>query len=139
MMSIADLPLEQRRAFVSALLYVATIDDEFHSAEQEFVRSAFLAANLTSDDEIAVTEVLKARPPLEQVLAPLKNQPVARLLVRELVSLAHADGAYVDAERSGVALVSDLLGLPRSWLANVESWVADGIAWQRRGVALIES
>ena len=139
MISIAELPLEQRRAFVAALLYVATVDEEYHSAEQDFVRSAFIAANLTTDDELAVIEVLRSRPPLERVLAPLKNQPVARLLVRELVALAHADGKYVDAERSGVALVSDLLGLPRAWLTDVESWVADGIAWQKRGIILIEN
>jgi len=139
MPALSDLSLEQRRAFVAALLYVATIDDDFHSAEQAFVRSAFDAAHLSSEDQAAVETVLRSRPSIEQVLAPLKGHETARLLVRELVSLAHADGTYVDAERSGVARISDELGLSRSWLSQLEAWVADGVAWQRRGEALLGS
>jgi len=137
--TIAELSLEQRRAFVTALLFIATIDDNYDPAEQAFVRAACQTAQLSPDDEAAINQVLLSRPSLDDVLVSVKDGPIARLLVRELVSLAHADGTYVEAERAGVAMICQKLGLSTTWLAAVEAWVADGIAWQKRGMELLEA
>jgi uncharacterized tellurite resistance protein B-like protein len=137
MVGIAELSVEQRRAFLAALLYIATIDDEFHPTEREFVQRTMEASQLPEEDRAAVLKTLEVRPPIDEILRPLVGTPTAKLLVRELVSLAYVDGAYVGSERSGVAAIAAKLGLQRDWLATVEAWVADGIAWHQRGQALL--
>lgn len=139
MMAVTDLAPEQRRAFVAALLFVATVDGEYHPAEEAFVRSVFQAASLPQEDEQAIKELLSARPALDDVLAPVNDPLVSRLLVRELLSLAYADGSYSDVERAGVVMISGKLRLPEAWVAAMEAWVTEGIAWQKRGAALLET
>lgn len=137
MTTLSELPLDQRRAFFAALLYISTIDGEVHEHERAFIEQALSASGLPDADQEAIRGGLASRPPIEDVLLPLVGTPAARMLVRELVSLAHADGVYLDAERLGVASVADRLGLDAEWTRAMESWVADGLAWRQRGEALM--
>lgn len=132
-----NVPITQQKAFLTALLYVATLDSHYHPTEQTFVQQALNASQLGEQERADVLKTLEVRPKIEEVLSQITDAHIARQLVQQLVLLAHVDDEYAAAERDGVRWIANFFGLSEGWVEATERWAADGMAWRRKGQELL--
>lgn len=133
-----DLPDAARQAFVEALLVLAHADGAVDLSESVFIQRVLDSADLEDEELEAARKVLEAPPPAEQLLKRLPNARSRKLLLQQLVLLAHVDGEYHEDERARVHEIATHAEVSEAWLGELEAWAAEGAAWKVRGEALLE-
>lgn len=56
----------------------------------------------------------------------------------QAVQLCYVDGKYDVAEKNELKLMCEEMGISESALLKVENWVEEGIAWNNRGMNLLD-
>lgn len=132
-----DVPIEDRLAFFACLLHVATRHG-LSPDEAAFIRQLSYALGLDDRDSGALQDLVVSTGDLDRALDRVKDTRTARLLLQQVVVLGWADGQYDADERAAVRAIAARFGLDTAWVARIEAWAHEGLAWQARGRAMVE-
>ena len=114
--------LDSMQRFGKALMCIVGADG-LSPGEREF----FIAMGQTGGvpqeiiDGIVATDVKKES--LDALLKGIKDTPLARVMLFDAITVAHADGVYSAAEKAEAARAAKLLGIDDSTLATIEGLV----------------
>lgn len=123
----------ERKILVQAFAYLAHRDQNVKTAEID--RISTLARHIGFDPEILVHNGQTLN--IAALLKPITDDKIKRIMLEELISLAHADSDYSPAERSGMREIAACFGIDPEVLEQIEGWVEQGIAWRKTGEELI--
>lgn len=133
-----ELSHQQIQDFLTALSFVMHADGESSEEEKEYIKVAALAYGLDEPD----FDLIMRKRSLEEVIkkiAWLKEKPTtARYMIREMISLALADGEFLEEELAGISHVSKAVGISEKRLNDMIDWAVEGYEWQIEGFRLIE-
>lgn len=124
---------DERKILVQAFAYLAHRDQHVPTAEIDQIST--LARNIGFDPEILVHDGQTLD--IAALLKPITDDTLKRIMLEELISLAHADGEYSLPERAGLREIAACLGIDLAVLEQIEGWVEQGIAWRKAGKQLI--
>lgn len=128
-----QLPESAKLGFIKALLAVANADGTIDLSESSFIQRVIESAEMSEEQLFEARKVLLTKPDLEAILQDISEESVARLLVQQLVLLAHIDGEYHENEKRLIASVASHFKFETEWLSGVEAWAQDGMNWLQRG------
>lgn len=128
---------EDRLAFFACLLHVATRQG-FNEDEAVFIRQLSYALGLEETRVGELQDLVVSTGSLDDALDRVKDARTARLLLQQVVVLGWADGQYDADERQAVRAIAARFGLDADWVASIEAWAEEGLAWQARGRALVD-
>lgn len=128
---------DEIRAYAKALTLIVGADGEIADAERGAIRAGLERLGV-ADALIAEIGGYAPEPgALEELLASITPGGVeARLLLRDAIEVARADGKYADAERAATARAAEHLGVSDNTLLMLESLVEleHAVARLRRGL-----
>lgn len=134
-----QLPESAKLGFITALLAVANADGTIDLSESSFLQRVIESAEVSEEQLFEARKVLLEPPDLDVILQDISDPSVARLLVQQLILLAHINGEYHEKEKSFIASVARHFQFEAKWLAGVEAWAQDGMNWLQRGRRFIAS
>ena len=127
---IHRLTQNQRQALLDLMIYLARADGRVDNVEQRLLADyAHLAG--------AQTCTLPAHYELQDLVTPFETPESRVAVLQELLRLSHSHTYFADEEQSALVEMAALMGLPLDLLAKIESWVVEGLAWERKGDALV--
>jgi uncharacterized tellurite resistance protein B-like protein len=132
-----DIPDTAKVGFVKALLALADADGNVDLSESSFIQRVIESAGITDEQIFEGRSVLLGKIDLVDVLSDIKEEPVAKLLIQQLVLLAHVDGEYHENEKALILSTVEHFKLDLSWLTEVEAWACEGMTWLQKGRKLI--
>lgn len=130
---------EDRATFVQFMALIARADGTLAPEELQAIDSAMMAWNLSAEEREDVMAVVDDGCEIQVLAERIQNPRTPYLLVQELVTLAHLDDHYDDAEQAAVQAIASAVGVSGERLAAIEKWVRDGIAWRSRGLELTQT
>ena len=134
---IAQMSDEEKIVFLSVLVALAKIDDNFDNDERNFIK-----------DLAVIFGIGKAK--TEEVLAPLsdeelireaskiKNRQAALQLVKEACLLANSDGDLSEREIILIGKIGQAMGVELEKIEQISQWVIDRIVWLEQGKVIFE-
>jgi uncharacterized tellurite resistance protein B-like protein len=125
----------EKDAFIKLLLYLSRIDGELSEEEITAIQQICLELDLDFSHVFEGKEhiVLNLKEILQQITSPLSK----RVVILELVKLAHADKIYTETEHKGIQYIANILGVSEEKIVEIEEWVQEGVVWVNNGVKLI--
>ena len=128
-----QLPESAKLGFIKALLAVANADGTIDLSESSFIQRVIESAEMSEDQLFEARKVLIDQPELGVILSDIAEESVGRLLVQQLVLLAHIDGEYHANEKTLIDSVASHFKFKKEWVEGVEAWAEDGMKWLQRG------
>ncbi|NUP07756.1 MAG: hypothetical protein HOW73_17045 [Polyangiaceae bacterium] len=111
-------------SYFKALKLIASADGSFPEAEQRALSKGMERLGVPADVRKDVEAFDPNGAALDEILPKMKGGGLrARMLVRDAVELARADGTYAAKEKSAVATAAKLVGVDGSTLRSIESLV----------------
>lgn len=125
----------EKDAFIKLLLYLARIDGELSKEEITAIQQICLELGLDFPHIFEGKEpiVLNLEEILQQISSPLSK----RVIILELVKLAHADKNYTDSEHKSIQYIANILGVSEEKIVEIEEWVQEGVVWFDNGIKII--
>jgi hypothetical protein len=123
----------ERKILVQAFAYLAHCDQQVKTAEID--RISTLARNIGLDPEIVVHDGKTLN--IAALVKPITDDVIKRIMLEELIVLAHTDGEYSPEEHRRMREIATCLGIDILVLEQVEGWVEQGIVWRKAGEQLI--
>lgn len=125
----------EKDAFIQLLLYLARIDGQVSKEEITAIQQTCVELGIDFSHLFERHEplLLNLETILQQIASPLSK----RVVILELVRLAHADKTYTESEHQGIQYIANLLGVSEKKVVEIEKWVQEGIAWIDNGVNVI--
>ena len=120
-------------ALLRLVAWIAAADGFVDATEERFLRD-LRARMALGGVSIAVDP---AQDDLESLCAALPAGPARRIAYVELVNAARADGVLHPKERMGLDRVATALGLDAETRRDIERWLEEGRAWERRGRGIV--
>ena len=115
---------EDVAAYFKALKLIASADGSFPEDEQRALAKGMTRLGVGDDVRKAVDAFKPDGAALDTVMPKLKPGGLrARMLVRDAVELARADGTYAAKEKAAVAKAAKLVGVDERTLGSIESLV----------------
>ena len=127
---------ESKLSFLKGLLLLAKCDGHFDDNEKQFYLSAATALELSEDDHRTLVKWIDTGKVSKDLKFASKRQSL--FFLKEAVQLCYVDGSYSEKERSFIAKVAKQIGVSKEALSQIHLWVEEGMAWVKRGEALIE-
>ncbi|MGD9637801.1 MAG: TerB family tellurite resistance protein [Alphaproteobacteria bacterium] len=130
---LEELSLDGKKIFMKVLAHIARADGNFDDDEKEFVKSL---CSINDIDEKYFDEIIKKRSDDDIAFLVTEanfSEGLKLALVRDMFTLANADGDLTDNEVLSIANVGEALEIPLEKLEEISEWVADGIDWRLRG------
>ena len=132
-----QVPVEDRGVFVKFMAYLARADNKVSIEEKQAIDDIIFAWQLDEQTIEEIYSILQHGIILSELSSSFKNKKSAYLLIQELITLGHLDGKYGDEERKAVNKISTLLKITPKRIKELEDWVAEGMAWRKKGIRLI--
>lgn len=125
---------DKRINYLAGLIRIAECDNNRASVEEGYIY------NIAELLGASYTEVLKAGEILEngkrqEIHFETKQEKV--LFLMQALYMCWLDNSYSDSEREEIVAIGDELGIHSSELAEIESWVKQGIDWMRVGAEML--
>ncbi|MCK5296948.1 MAG: TerB family tellurite resistance protein [Alphaproteobacteria bacterium] len=134
---IEELSIEQRIAFLSAVSHVAHADDdeELHEAEENYLA---VTATVYDIPKERINEIMtpKSREEIISMVKKITNPDIHLTLIREMFTVAHADGDLSDNEILAIGSIASKLGISLDKVEKISSWVLRGLEWHEEGERL---
>ncbi|MGE4297701.1 MAG: hypothetical protein AB7E47_06700 [Desulfovibrionaceae bacterium] len=131
------LAATERLPFVKLLVHMAMADGAI--APEELVVIEQAATDLQVDFSPVFDIGTDYTSDLSSILAAFTSPQSKQVVLLELVSLSHADEHYSAEEREQVGVIAGMMGVAKARLEAVEAWVAEGVAWRKRGRELVQT
>lgn len=128
-MFIEQLDMDEKKALMRLLVYIAKADGKLVEEEK-----AFLSAYSTEND---ISIDLEEEISIEEVCAHLQSSKGKIVALQEIVKLAIVDGHYHEEERTGALAIAGLVNIEQARFEEIEKWVEDGKEWVERGLQMI--
>lgn len=115
---------EQALTYLKALKVIVGADGEIQEAERKALQKGMQRLGLSSALVSQIDAFDFKTGKLEELLPGFKKGGLrARMLVRDAIEIARADGTYADAEKAAVAKAAGLLGVDRATVRSIEALV----------------
>ena len=132
----------ERKKFLKGLIRAALVDGIVVDEERTYVINAAIGLGLGQADVDELTAALgfdlndsKVR---EYFMVDFDTKAKKIFLLEEIIQLSNIDEEYADAEKENVRIMAKEMGLAESTVETIEAWVADGIAWRKKGETLLQ-
>jgi uncharacterized tellurite resistance protein B-like protein len=124
---------KEKIAYLKALVYIATIDEEFCDSEKQYLLniSNMYGLNQEQSDDL-IKAVIDRKESLEDILSEITDRKTKLLLIYELVALCYADGNYSDIEKTGIINVAKILEIENDKVIVIEDLLNEGIKLQEK-------
>jgi uncharacterized membrane protein YebE (DUF533 family) len=110
--------------YFRALKFIASADRSFPDSERKALANGMTRLGVSDDVRKAVDSFETSGASLDKIVPKMKPGGLrARMLVRDAVELARADGTYSPKEKAAVAKAAKLVGVDQSTLQTIESLV----------------
>lgn len=129
-MFIELLSQNEKNGLMELLITIAKADNEISHSEKEFLQSFALEHSIKLD-------FYQSRS-LELICSEIINYQAKIVILQELVKLALEDGVYDVAEKEGILVISNLLGISSKKVSEIELWVIDATNVVKRGNLLLQ-
>jgi len=131
------VPKEDRLPFSKFMAYIARVDGKITIEEKKAIDNVILAMGLDEEGVKEVYDVMENGASLESLSKEFKSQKSPYLLIQEIITLAHIDSNYDETEKKSVREIASSFGIDEKRVSDLEGWVAEGISWREKGIALI--
>lgn len=131
------LPEDVKVSMIKALLSLAGKDGAVDLSESGFIQRVIEDAGLTDSQFDEARKVFREKPTRESLLEPIKAAGKGRLLIQQLLLLAHVDGEYHSNEKAVIQDSSAYFGFDKEWFETIEKWAQEGSDWWARGMGLL--
>lgn len=120
-------------SYLKALLYIATIDENFDDNEKKYISNMANLYELTNEQvkELEMT-VINREESLEDILSEIKSRQVKLSLIYELMYLCYIDGNYCEREHAGMENIREILDIESEKLDEIEKLVIEVLKLQER-------
>lgn len=106
-------------------------------AEVTFVATAAMEQGLTPEENEQVQQVLKEGGDYDALLGEITSRPMRAYLFRRVVAATLLDEELEDHELETIHRTADAFGFAREPVQAYIEWMKEGIAWEKRGAALM--
>lgn len=124
---------KEKLAYLKALLYIATIDEDFDSKEEQYIINI---GNIYGISEGSINELISSienrKESLEDILLEIKERKSKLSLLYELIYLCYVDGDYSDKEKLGIKNVTNVLNIEDKKVEEIESLVKENFELQQK-------
>ena len=124
---------KEKLAYLKALLYIATIDEEFDSKEEQHIINI---GNIYGISEGSINELISSienrKESLEDILLEIKERKSKLSLLYELIYLCYVDGDYSDKEKLGIKNITKTLNIEDEKIEEIESLVKENFELQQK-------
>jgi len=127
------LQQDERVALLELLAYLAAVDGEVSEEELAFIAGSADRLGVEAGD---LFEGISGRE-LSSFCTPFKRTKAKSIALLELINLALIDGHYDDAEKNGVRVIGEMMGVDPGYVDELEAWVERGRRWQEDGRKLL--
>ena len=127
----------ERLPFIKLLVHLAMADGAMAPEELLVIEQA--ATDLRVDFSPVFDIGTDYSSDLATLLKAFGSPQSRHVVIMELVRLSHADDQYSVEEQEQISAIAAQVGVTKARLAEVEAWVAEGVAWRKRGQALIQA
>lgn len=133
---VTDLSLEERILFLSALAHLTRADGVIEMAEARYISLAARAYDIP-DDVVRETILINDEDIFESI-KKIESPTARRYLIREMLSLAHADGDLAAEEKDFIFKLGTGLGLTEPLMEDLLAWAIETYELQLEGARLVE-
>jgi len=128
-MYAANLMDSDRDLLCKALRFLMGSDGVLATEEWQFLDASARVLGL----DPALYREAEVKSALLSQMRLISGEAAKRILLMELVNMAHADGEYNDQERNAVLEMATFMGISSDILGHVEHWVESGIQHATEG------
>lgn len=126
---------EGRISFLKGLIRLANADGIVDESEFAFYRQAAIALEL-GEEEILALEKVKSEG--QEITLAFETDREKMFFLIQAVQLCWVDNNYSDAEQEELRNICREITITEKALKAVETWVQEGVEWNKRGEALLE-
>lgn len=124
---------KEKLAYLKALLYIATIDEDFDSEEEEHVINIGNIYGISKDSiNELISSIENRKESLEDILSEIKERKSKLSLLYELIYLCYVDGNYSDKEKLGIKNITKTLNIEDEKIEEIESLVKENFELQQK-------
>jgi len=127
------LSLDEKEALLKLVGYLAVSDDDISPAEHQFVLDLAHDLNVSAD---GVFEKIDAQS-LQKLCAPFTRESARRIVLVELLNLAHSDRIYFTEEAATIQQIAAVMQIPAADVEAIDDWVRRGNQWHAEGHLLL--
>ena len=124
-----------RISFLKGLIRLANADGIVDESEFAFYRQAAIALEL-GEEEILALEKVKSEG--QEITLAFETDREKMFFLIQAVQLCWVDNNYSDAEQEELRNICREITITEKALKAVETWVQEGVEWNKRGEALLE-
>ena len=130
------LKTEQSRCnFIKGLVRIAKSDGVISDEESQYFMTAAASIGLGKEQ---MEEVSKCIGTDDIISVSFDSNAEKLLFFRECIQLCAVDDIYTENERAEVRVLAASMRVPESVIAQIESWVEEGMTWKERGNDLLK-
>jgi len=122
----------EKRALLRLMAFLATVDGV---VEEELSYIGHIAGYMGISPD-GVFEEIEGKS-LGELCAGFEREQAKIVTLVELLNIANADSDYTEAERQGIRNIAGLMDVDEAKVAELEGWVARGLAWKQEGMQLM--
>lgn len=112
---------EVGKSFLNALIYIAMVDVNFDSDENDFFYEVGEELGFQNNEiEALIKEAENRKEGLEEILSGIESEDDKTSLLKLLIDLCHVDGKYSASEKAGMIEICGMLGLETKSLKKLE-------------------
>lgn len=126
---------DARINYLSGLIRIAECDNNKTSVEEEFIYKTAETLG-ASYAEIWKAEEKQSRDDSKGILFETKQEKT--LFLMHALYMCWLDDDYSDAERSEIIVLGHEFGLESTDIAEIETWIKQGIDWMETGAVLLK-
>jgi tellurite resistance protein len=123
--------------YLQLAILLAKSDGVVDGSETEFIDNARISFGLTENEVMDVEQTLKQGGCVSEITRMINNPNSQLYVIRELATLAFADGIYSESEKEFLTEVATAFQSNADFLEQCILWVQDGISWRLRGMKLL--
>lgn len=124
---------KEKIAYLKALVYIATIDEEISEDEKEYLLKISNVYGLNQKQtENLIKAVINREEDLEDILSQILDRKTKLMLIYELIALCYADGKYSGAERVGIKNIAKILNIENEKIDVIEGLLNESIKLQKK-------
>ena len=129
--------MSERLMVVKALAAMMGNKKDLSEEEVMYVGHAALEMGLTEEENNEVQGVLKAGGDYAAIVSGISSRTLRTFLFRRIVAAILLDDRIDEDEQEVIDQTAEAFGYDAGLKASFVEWMQDGIAWEKRGAALM--
>lgn len=125
---------EDKENYLKGLIRMAKCNGVVESEEMEYF--SLVAEGLELDEE-TIENINTLWTSDEVISIEFSTRYNAIFFIQEALQLCLVDGTFDEKERNEILLIGEELGVSKSDLDKIYSWILEGMEWKKRGEDMI--